>query len=115
MIARCQRLLTWEDFERVHAQADWRYKATGCATSARRNQLRKARLGLIAAKKSLPLAVSRNRFKRLAREVFREHQQKLRGLDVIFTARSDAGDMRAYELRASLEQLVAKLTACAGL
>jgi len=109
-----QPQLTRKDFEKIHTQADWRYKAAGCAASACRNQFEKARLGLIAGKKPLPLAVSRNRFKRIAREVFRAYQQKLRGLDVIITARAPVQDLRASELKTSLEQLLSKLTACAS-
>lgn len=45
----------------------------------------------MVGKKHLKRAVDRNRFKRLARESFRHHQQLLEGLDIIVLARAGAG------------------------
>ena len=111
---RHQRLLTREDFERTYTLADRSYKTAVCAATACRNQLEAARLGLIVGKKSLPMAVSRNRFKRIAREVFRCRQQELCGLDVIIMARARANNMPPRELRASIEQLFTGLATCAS-
>lgn len=49
----------------------------------RHNTLTNARLGLAISKKNVPLAVRRNRLKRIIRESFRRHQTELEGLDVM--------------------------------
>lgn len=48
-----------------------------------RNELSYARLGLAIAKRHEPLAVERNRIKRIIRESFRHYQQKLKGIDIV--------------------------------
>jgi ribonuclease P protein component len=45
-----------------------------------------ARLGLAIAKKSVPLAVQRNRVKRLIRDAFRKNQARLPAVDLVFYA-----------------------------
>lgn len=52
-----------------------------------RNQLEKARLGIVAAKRHMPKAVDRNRAKRAIREVFRQHNIKSSGLDLVVVVR----------------------------
>ena len=56
----------------------------------KRNNHKTARLGLAVAKKQLKLAVSRNRFKRLTRESFRQHLNLIENLDIVVVARSGA-------------------------
>ena len=56
----------------------------------KRNNLNSARLGLAVAKKQLKHAVSRNRFKRLTRESFRQHLDIIKDLDIVVIARSGA-------------------------
>ena len=51
-----------------------------------------AKLGLVVSKKHLKHAVDRNRFKRVARESFRHHQQQLVGLNLVVLARAGAKD-----------------------
>ncbi len=46
-----------------------------------------SRLGLSVPKRQAPRAVDRNRLKRLAREAFRQHAARDRGLDLVFTTR----------------------------
>ena len=57
---------------------------------ARANQRNFARLGLAVPKRQIRRAVSRNRIKRLVRESFREHQDKLAGLDIVVLVRGGA-------------------------
>lgn len=68
-----------------------------------------ARLGLAIAKKSLPLAVQRNRIKRLVRESFRNHQQLLLGLDIVVMARKGVQEKTNTELMESLNKHWSKL------
>lgn len=55
-----------------------------------RNQLKKARLGIVAAKRHMPRAVDRNRVKREIRDVFRRHSITESGLDLVVMVRRDA-------------------------
>ena len=55
-----------------------------------KNNQDSARLGLAVAKKQLKRAVSRNRFKRLTRESFRQHLSVIKNLDIVVIARSGA-------------------------
>jgi len=80
------RLLSPEDFRRVFQQAR-RATSPGLVVLARRNDLGHPRLGLAVSRKSLPLAVQRNRVKRMAREVLRHRQHDLGGVDFIILTR----------------------------
>ena len=71
---------------------------------ARPNTSGPARLGLAAAKRNLPRAVDRNRFKRIVRESFRAHQERLAGLDLVVIARRDAATADRGALRASIDR-----------
>ncbi|WP_221774916.1 ribonuclease P protein component, partial [Citrobacter braakii] len=58
---------------------------------ARENGLDHPRLGLVIGKKSVKLAVQRNRLKRLMRDSFRLNQKMLAGLDIVIVARMGLG------------------------
>ena len=60
-----------------------------CRLHWRFNKTNSARLGFAISKKSLRLAVSRNRIKRIARSMFVKQQSKLMGLDLIITYRTN--------------------------
>ena len=49
----------------------------------RENTDETARLGLAISKKQCRKATARNRIKRATREAFRQHQHKLKGLDIV--------------------------------
>ena len=82
---RC-RLSQANEFRRVFADP---CKSAGpCFTIlAIPNGLAHARLGLAISKKNVKAATSRNRVKRVVRESFRRHQDRLSGLDVVVIAR----------------------------
>ena len=77
---------------------------------ATRNDLPRNRLGLIVAKKNVRLAVQRNRFKRIAREMFRTCAQDDTGLDVVILARKGVDQLDNRTLRTILQQQWKKLT-----
>jgi ribonuclease P protein component len=52
------------------------------------NQLKKARLGIVVAKRYTPKSVDRNQAKREIRELFRLHQIKGCGIDLVVMARN---------------------------
>ena len=51
------------------------------------NQLKKARLGIVVAKKNISRSVDRNRAKRKIRELFRIHQVRECGMDLVVMSR----------------------------
>lgn len=102
-LAPSQRLRNPGQFR--HVFADPRRAGDGVVVVlARRNGLERARLGLAVAKRHLRRAVDRNRFKRIARESFRAHQDELAGLDVVVLARRDAARCDRHGLRAHIDR-----------
>lgn len=78
---------------------------------ARRNQLDRARLGVIAAKRFAPRAVTRNTIKRVTRELFR--QSALPAIDCIVRlskpVNSKAGPATTARLKTELRSELAQL------
>jgi ribonuclease P protein component len=105
---KAARLLARADFQRVFDDAV-RSSDTFFTILGRVNDQGIARLGLAIAKKSLPLAVQRNRIKRLVRESFRNQQQLLSGLDIVVMARKGLQDKTNSELLDSLNRHWSKL------
>lgn len=71
--------------------------ATGSATSAR--------LGLAVSRKVSKRAVVRNRIKRVVRDSFRHHRDKLPVIDLLVIAKAAAADAERAQLRRELESL----------
>ncbi|MEE4184933.1 MAG: ribonuclease P protein component [Gammaproteobacteria bacterium] len=63
-----------------------------------------ARIGFALAKKKLPLAVTRNRVRRIGRESFRHARHNLPGLDIVVLGQPAAGQASRAELAASLSR-----------
>jgi ribonuclease P protein component len=100
---RLFRLLKAAEFDRVFQQSQ-RSADDFFTVLYRSNDLDRPRLGLAIAKKRVPLAVGRNRLKRIIRESFRGAEQQLKGLDIVIMARQKAGAARNDELFASLDR-----------
>ncbi len=81
---KTQRLLRKSEYDDVFQQAQKMVTAE-VILLYRANNLGHARLGLVIAKKKIPMAHDRNRLKRLLRETFR--QSCLPAVDVIVLAR----------------------------
>ena len=77
----------------------------------RRNDVGTARLGLVIPKRNVRMAVLRNRFKRLAREVFRGQRQSLPTFDLVLRlARPLPSDaLENAVLREDIERLLSRL------
>lgn len=84
---RAHRLVSKLDFQFVFAKP---YKVTRQYLLAlyRPNQKPHARLGVVIKKDHVRRAVDRNWLRRMIRESFRHHQEKLKGLDIIVVMRS---------------------------
>lgn len=85
--SRAHRLASQSDFQFVFAKP---YKVSRKYLLAlyRPNQRSDVRLGIIIKKQLVSCAVDRNRLRRVIRESFRNHQEKLKGLDIIVLMRS---------------------------
>lgn len=68
-----------------------------------------ARLGLIVSKTVAKSAAIRNKIKRVIRESFRFHQEKLIGFDIIVIARQSCDKLSKLKLREGIDQLWERL------
>ena len=102
--ARQQRLLQASEFKHVFSNPCAKQGDANMLLLGRKNSQNIARLGLAIAKKQLKRAVARNRFKRLIRESFRQHQDLLHNLDIVVMARSGVAFRTNKEILDLLEQ-----------
>ena len=96
--SRQQRLTQASEFKDVFANPCVKQGDANMLLLGKLNSHKTARLGLAVAKKQLKLAVSRNRFKRLTRESFRQHLNNLEKLDIVVVARAGAKNKTNQEL-----------------
>jgi len=101
---RTRRLLVAGDYSRVFDAPDCKASHRNVLLLARCNRSANHRLGLVISKKNVPLAVDRNRIKRIARESFRQLPQSERSVDVVLLARRGLGELGNPEIFALLER-----------
>lgn len=108
-----QRLLGASDYQQVFDNVDCKQAGKYCTLLCARNNEPESRLGLIAAKRNLKLAVQRNRAKRLIRESFRENRDLFHTLnhrfDVIALIKTSAADASSDTIRQELDKQWSKL------
>lgn len=102
-------LLTAFQFQAVFDQNNLRVSSREILILAKPNDLDHPRMGLVVAKKNLRLAVTRNRFKRSARETFRLQQHSLPAVDIIILARKGAGEIDQSRLVQMFDDLWCQL------
>jgi ribonuclease P protein component len=105
--ARSDRLLAGADYSRVFAGAD-RSSDRFFTVLAKLNEVSRKRLGLAISRRAAPLAVQRNRLRRLARESFRHLE--LAPLDYVVVAKRDAAAAANPVLRSSLDRHFSRLS-----
>lgn len=105
-----RRLRQAAEFKQLYAQGR-RLAADGFTAVIRPNTHGAARLGLSVAARILRRAVQRNRIRRIIRESFRHHQERLPALDIVVGLRSSPRDVDNAQLRRSLEKLWQKIQA----
>ena|SRR3990167_7211479 len=71
----------------------------------KRQQLSYARLGIIVGKKYVKRAVDRNQIKRIVRESFRQHQEKLKNLDIVVIVRSECSTLSTKVWRNDIDNI----------
>ena len=106
---REKRLLTPRQFKAVFDSPSGKAPGKNVLLLARANDLEHPRLGLVIGKKSVKLAVERNRIKRQIRESFRLNQIPLMGLDIVVVARKGLADLDNEELREQFGKLWKRL------
>ncbi|HLF66226.1 MAG TPA: ribonuclease P protein component [Gammaproteobacteria bacterium] len=102
------RLLKSSDYDYVFQQPI-KINQPNATLYARANNLKHARLGLLVSKRALRHAVERNRVKRLVRESFRAHLERLKDYDIVFVARSGLLHADNASITLSLEKLWEKI------
>lgn len=75
----------------------------------RNNQLSHPRIGVIASKRNLSLAVDRNRVRRILREQFRLKQHELLDYDIVFIVKNGSGNIDNKELRRCCDNILKQL------
>ena len=107
--SREKRLLTPRQFKAVFDSPSGKAPGKSVLLLVRGNELDHPRLGLVIGKKSVKLAVERNRIKRQIRESFRQNQQSLIGWDIVVVARKGLGDLENGELAQQFGKLWKRL------
>nr|WP_232104630.1 MULTISPECIES: ribonuclease P protein component [Pseudomonas] len=102
-------MLTPRHFKAVFDSPTGKVPGKNLLILARENGLDHPRLGLVIGKKSVKLAVQRNRLKRLMRDSFRLNQQMLAGLDIVIVARKGLGEVENPELHQHFGKLWKRL------
>lgn len=102
---KASRLLNASDYDAVFANNQYKVANRHFLILASSNLDEGPRLGIVIAKKNIPLAVQRNRIKRLLRESFRRNQQRAAQLDIIILIRKGADTLNNPEIFESLNKL----------
>nr|WP_256676327.1 MULTISPECIES: ribonuclease P protein component [unclassified Pseudomonas] len=102
-------MLTPRHFKAVFDSPTGKVPGKNLLILARENGLDHPRLGLVIGKKSVKLAVQRNRLKRLMRDSFRLNQHLLAGLDIVIVARKGLGEVENPELHQHFGKLWKRL------
>jgi ribonuclease P protein component len=105
------RLLNAGEFGQVFDNTRFKASARHAMLLAIPTDLAEARMGLVMSKKNVGNAVTRNRIKRLCRELFRHRKAELNALDIVVLARSGLGELENDSVIAMLNQLFDQLIA----
>lgn len=106
---KADRLQNSSEFDCVFKKAEKKLSNSYFLLLAQTNQHKGARLGLVVAKKKIPLAVQRNKFKRTIKEEFRKNKNKLRKMDIVILAKENKKKIIKKELRKETQILFQQL------
>lgn len=102
---KASRLLNASDYDTVFANNQYKVANRHFLILASSHNKTGSRLGIVVAKKNIPLAVQRNRIKRLLRESFRLRSESCGQLDIVVLVRKGADKLRNPEIFQSLQKL----------
>ncbi len=100
---KSSRLREPAQFKRVFAKPQ-RFDGVGFLVLVRSNRHGRARLGLAISKRCCSHAVDRNKLKRIARESFRAHVNRLPAVDIVVLCAPKAKQLNNPELFSSLDR-----------
>ena len=106
---RSKRLLTAKDYKDVFLKPKKVSTPELLFLYTNKSNQHSSRLGLAVAKKQIPLAVDRNRIKRLIRESFRIKHNELKSINVVVMVRNKVLKMNNIEIRQQLDILWTKI------
>ncbi|MDA8963326.1 ribonuclease P protein component [Pseudomonadales bacterium] len=112
-----QRLLNAHQYKNVFDNVDCKQSGKYFTFLSTSSQQAKHRLGLIVAKKHIPLAVNRNKIKRAIRESFRQNlnheivNTQITSFDVIVLAKSSVAQLDNAQLNEELRKQWLRLIA----
>ena len=101
------RLLVANDFVQALRHAEVNLSSGPLRVRAITNRMPSARLGLVVPKRGNPLAVRRNRIKRIVRDTFRHEVRGLPRVDLVVQVHGQLSD---EELRRRLSKLLTRMT-----
>lgn len=90
-------------------RAGRRVRSTEMAAAVMAGRPGASRLGVVLPKRTAPKATTRNRMKRIAREVFRCHPVRTAGLDLILLPRAAFGRADARQWAAAVRSLLCRV------
>lgn len=108
--SKSKRLRSAEDFKQVFNRAK-RVSIRNLGLYYCKNGLEFSRLGVVVSKKNVRKAHDRNRFKRVAREIFRKKQLELGHCDFVIVAYKGVEAYDTRELKRNIDELWLKYTA----
>ncbi len=107
--SRQRRLLTPRAFSRVMESPALKIHQPGFLLLVTPAEGPEPRLGFIVAKRKIPLAVHRNRFKRCFRDAFRRSADQLGAVDVVCLVRQNLSDVSNEQLHERMQQALRRL------
>lgn len=107
--AKSDRLLKSTEFDDVFKKAEKKLVNNYFLLLALPKQSSCSRLGMVVAKKKIPLAVQRNNFKRTIKEEFRKNKNKINKMDILILAKENKKKIIKKDLRKETKILFQQL------
>lgn len=105
---RSHRLVTKAEFKNVFDEP-FKVGQRYLTVLYKPNQKAHARMGIIVGKRAVNSAVDRNRIRRIIRDSFRFHQEKLIGWDIVVIARQQCDSLSKDKIRKGIDDLWERL------